>query len=380
VRPLTILFSGMIAGDPGQGGAAWAVLQYVLGLRRLGHSVYFVEPVRTGPPHPTIMAYFTEVTRTFGLEGAAALLPAGARQTVGLPYEQLLEIAGRADVLINVSGMLSDDVLVPRVPVRVYLDLDPAFVQLWHATQTADMRFAGHTHFVTVGQSIGGLDCDVPTCGLDWIPTLQPVVLERWPAIGPDGPVRWDALTTVANWRGYGSIEHGGVHYGQKAHSLRRLIDLPRLTRERFTLALSIHPQEVKDVEALSSNGWQRVDPADVAATPAQYQRFVQGSKAEFGLAKSGYVASRCGWFSDRSACYLASGRPVVAQDTGFSRHLPTGEGLFAFNTVDEAAAAIEVMNRDYRRHCRAARALAEEYFDSDKVIGTLLRRIGVAP
>jgi hypothetical protein len=206
------------------------------------------------------------------------------------------------------------------------------------------------------------------------------VVLERWPAVGPDGPVRWDALTTVANWRGYGSIEHGGVHYGQKAHSLRRLIDLPRLTRERFTLALSIHPQEVKDVEALSSNGWQRVDPADVAATPGQYQSFVQGSRAEFGLAKSGYVASRCGWFSDRSACYLASGRPVVAQDTGFTRHLPTGEGLFAFNTVDDAAAAIEVMNGDYPRHCRAARALAEEYFGSDKVLGTLLRRIGVAP
>jgi hypothetical protein len=192
--------------------------------------------------------------------------------------------------------------------------------------------------------------------------------------------VRWDAFTTVANWRGYGSIEHDGVRYGQKAHSLRRLIDLPRLTRERFTLALSIHPQEVKDIEALTSHGWQRVDPAEVAGTPDRYQQFVQGSRGEFGLAKSGYVASRCGWFSDRSACYLASGRPVVAQDTGFSRHLPTGKGLLAFENAQQAAAAVEAVGRDYGRHCLAARALAEEYFDSDKVLGRLLRRIGVAP
>ena len=370
----------MIAGDAGQGGATWAVLQYLLGLRRLGHDVYFVEPLRTGPPHPTTAAYFSEVTRAFGLEGTAALLPAEARQTVGVPYERLLGVAARADVLINVSGMLSDEALVSRVPVRVYLDLDPAFVQLWHATQTADMRFTGHTHFVTVGQSIGGPNCDVPTCGLEWIPTLQPVVLERWPAVGPDGPVQWDAFTTIANWRGYGSIEHDGVQYGQKAHSLRRLLELPRLTRERFTLALSIHPGETRDIEALSSHGWQRVDPAEVAGTPDQYQQFVQRSKGEFGFAKSGYVAARCGWFSDRSACYLASGRPVVAQDTGFSRHLPTGEGLLAFETAEQAAAAVEAVNRDYARHCRAARALAEKYFDSDNVLSWLLSRIGVTP
>jgi hypothetical protein len=192
--------------------------------------------------------------------------------------------------------------------------------------------------------------------------------------------LEWDAFTTVGNWRGYGSVEHAGVHYGQKAHSLRRLLDLPRLTPEPFTLALSIHPDEVKDLEALSSHGWKLLDPAEVASTPGRYQRFVQGSRGEFGVAKSGYAASRCGWFSDRSACFLASGRPVVAQDTGFSRHLPTGEGLFAFATAEEAAAAVTEVSRDYARHCRAARALAETHFDSDKVLGTLLRGIGVAP
>jgi hypothetical protein len=273
--------------------------------------------------------------------------------------------------------MLTDEELTEHIPLRIYLDLDPAFTQLWHATQGIDMRFAGHNRFVTVGQAIGRPYCDVPTCGLEWIPTLQPVVLEYWPAAGR---ITRNALTTVANWRGYGSIEHEGVFYGQKAHSLRELVTLPTLTEERFELALAIHPEEVKDLAALRSNGWHLIDPARVARTPTSYWRFVQGSKAEFGIAKSGYVASRCGWFSDRSACYLASGRPVIAQETGFSRFLPTGAGLFAFETTEEVLAGIETINGDYERHSRAARAVAEEHFDSDKVLGRLLWRVGATP
>jgi hypothetical protein len=289
----------------------------------------------------------------------------------------LREVARRTDLLVNVSGMLADGELTGRIPVRVYLDLDPAFNQLWHATQGIDMRFAGHNRFVTVGQAIGRPECTVPTCGLPWVPTLQPVVLAHWPMA--EG-VTHDALTTVGNWRGYGSIEYGGVFYGQKAHALRPLISLPTLTDEKFVLALAIHPDEKKDLAALAGNGWRLLDPAEVAGTPASYRRFVQGSMAEFGIAKSGYVASRCGWFSDRSACYLASGRPVLAQETGFSRFLPTGEGLFAFETCDQVLAGIEVLRRNYTRHARAARALAEEYFDSDKVLTRFLQGIGVLP
>jgi glycosyltransferase involved in cell wall biosynthesis len=285
----------------------------------------------------------------------------------------VLRAARDADVLVNVSGMLADERVLEQVPVRVYLDLDPAFNQLWHAVDGIDMRFGAHTHFVTVGQSIGSPDCPVPTCGLEWLPTLQPVVLERWPYA--NGVVH-DAATTVGNWRGYGSVEHDGVFYGQKAHSLRQLLDLPARTREQLLLALAIHPAETPDLEALAAARWELLDPADVAATPEDYQAFVQGSKAELGIAKSGYVLSRCGWFSDRSACYLASGRPVVAQDTGFPRHLPTGEGLLAFSTVDEAAAALDEVGADYERHRRAARALAEEHFDSDRVLTSLLERL----
>jgi hypothetical protein len=386
-RGLTILFSGMIAGDPWQGGATWAVLQYLLGFRRLGHDVLFVEPVKPSSLRPAgatlaesaNASYFQQVAGEFDLLGRSALLlDGGTTECFGLPYPEVLETCRRADVLINVSGMLADPTLLERVPVRAYLDLDPGFVQMWQAVQGIDMRFDGHTHFLTVGQSIGRPECPVPTCGRQWVATLPPVVLEQWPMSGPEPPAG-GPWTTIANWRGYGSIEHDGVFYGQKAHSLRTLIDLPGLTAERLELALAIHPQEVNDLSALRAHGWRLLDPQAVAATPAGYRRFVQNSKGEFGVAKSGYVASRSGWFSDRSACYLASGRPVVAQDSGFSRHLPTGEGLLAFDTADAAAASLERVARDYARHSRAARQLAEECFDSDKVLGRLLDMLGAA-
>lgn len=382
---LTILLSGMIAGDPRQGGAAWAVLQYLLGFRRLGHDVFFVEPIQDkavcplGTPldRSTNADYFRQIAAQFGLGGFSALLRAGGREAVGLTYQQLTDLAGRADVLVNVAGMLTDPELIGRIPVRVYLDLDPAFTQLWHVAQKIDMRFAGHSHFVTVGQAIGQPDCPVPTAGLTWLSTPQPIVLEHWPVAST---ITNHALTTIGNWRGYGSIAHQGVVYGQKAHSLRPLMDLPRRTREQFLLAMAIHPGEIKDLAALAENGWRLIDPAEAAGTPDAYRRFIQGSKAEFGLAKSGYAASHCGWFSDRSLCYLASGRPVLAQDTGFDRWLPVGEGLFAFTTTEDVLAGIDALNGDYPRHARAARALAEEFFDSDKVLGRLLRRVGALP
>jgi len=382
---LTILLCGMIASVPQQGGATWAVLQYLLGFRQLGHDVYFVEPLEPAAVQPESTpfyrsanaAYFREVVAEFGFERSSALLLAGTQQTVGLPYERLREVARRADVLINISGMLTDEALMSPIPRRAYLDLDPAFNQLWQAAQGIDMRFAGHSHFVTIGQAIGKPGCAVPTCGLSWITTPQPVVLSHWPVADR---IIYDALTTIANWRGYGSIEHEGVFYGQKAHSLRQFIALPALTGERFTLALAIHPGEEHDLAALRSNTWQLADPVEVVGTPASYQGFIQGSRAEFGIAKSGYVAARCGWFSDRSTCYLASGRPVLAQGPGFSDFLPTGEGLFAFETIDDVFAGVEALERDYARHTRAARAIAEEYFDSDTVLARLLEHIGAAP
>jgi hypothetical protein len=364
----------MVAGDPHQGGATWAVLQYVLGLRRLGHEITVVEPVAETTSGST--RYFADLVRAFHLEGAAALLLRGTRTTVGLQYEALARRARESDVLLNISGLLADEALTETIPIRVYLDLDPGFNQLWHAAQGIDVGFAGHTHWVTVGHTIGTPACAIPTCGYDWIATWPPVVLEQWPVADA---ISHDAFTTVGNWRAYGSIDHGGRFYGQKAHSLREFLGLPALTGEAFLLGLAIHPAEEKDLTALAENGWGLVDPSEVARTPADYRRFVQGSRAEFAIAKSGYVVARCGWFSDRSACYLASGRPVLAQETGFSKFLPTGEGLFSFESVGDAVAAAAELRRDYRRHSRAARALAEEYFDSDRVLTRLLRAVGAA-
>ena len=420
MKRATIILSGMIAAEPWQGGATWAVLQYILGFRQLGHEVFFIEPIQPKALRPAgnpladseNADYFRQVADGFGFRGQSALLLADTRETFGLSYEQLKEVAQRADVLINISGMLTDETLTASIPVRVYLDLDPAFNQLWQDVQKIDMRFAGHTHHVTIGQNIGvnsrssrreeahskfpdprpqtpdpkmsepphvgcyeEENCPVPTCGLNWLKTFQPLVLEHWPVARE---IKHDALTTIAHWRGYGSIEHQGVTYGQKVHSLRQFFSLPTLTPEKFLLALAIHPAETKDLAALAANRWSLADPACVANTPARYREFIQGSKAEFGLAKSGYVHSRCGWFSDRSVCYLASGRPVIAQDTGFRRRLPTGEGLFVFNGADDVLHAIDAMNSDYAKHAARARAIAVEYFDSDKVLARLLLNLGL--
>ena len=232
------------------------------------------------------------------------------------------------------------------------------------------MGFESHNRFVTIGGRIGSDGCGVPTCGRDWITTLQPLVLASWPVAQS---IDHHALTTVGHWRAYGSIEHGGVHYGQKAHALRPLLELPRSSATRFELALGIHPDEEMDLAALRDHGWGLVDPAMVAASPDAYADFVRGSWAEFALAKSGYAASACGWFSDRSICYLASGRPVLALDTGFSEDVPTGDGLLAFSTLAEAVDGVEALRGDYGRHRRAARELAEDVFESDRVLSGLL-------
>jgi hypothetical protein len=341
-----ILVAGMVAADPHQGGATWAVLQYVRGLERLGHEVWLVDPAESSAE---AVGYF-------------ATLDLGPRAFLG-GYDGPVP-----DVLLNISGMLRDERVLGRAPIRAYLDLDPVFNQLWHL-QGVDAGLDGHTHHVTVGRR-------VPPTGHDWISTLPPVVLDDWPVAGR---IETDAFTTIANFRAYGSIEHEGVRYGQKAHSLRSLVDLPRLTDERFALALDIHPDE-PDLAILREHGWGLLDPRVVAGTPERYSAFVRGSKAELGIAKEGYVVSRSGWFGDRSAAYLASGRPVVAQDTGFGERLPVGAGLFAFADTDGVLAAIEAIRFDYARHARAARAVAEEHLDSGLVLTRLLRTVGALP
>jgi hypothetical protein len=364
-----IVLGATLAGVPGQGGAAWAVLQWALGLRRLGHEVVLVEQVEPGRFSDTAPA-FDALTRAYGVR--AALID-GAGAAAGLSRFELRRAVTGADLLLNLSGVLRDDRVLAGAARRVFVDLDPAFTQLWHTAEGIDLGLDRHEAFVTVGGCVGRAGCEVPTCGRQWIPTPPPVVLEHWPLAGGTGGGR---LTTVAHWRSYGSIHHDGVHYGQKAHSLRPLLGLPAATGAAFRLALGIHPEERDDLAALRRDGWELVDPVRAAGTPGAYQAFVQGSWAEFGLAKLGYVQARCGWFSDRSVCYLASGRPVVAQDTGFGAWLPAGDGVFAFHDADGVTAAVESLRTDYGRHRRAARELAEEVFRADRVLVPLLDRL----
>jgi hypothetical protein len=367
---LRILVSGMLAGVPHQGGASWAVLQYLLGLQRLGHDVTFVEPVADASPRSACVRYFRGLVRRFCLRDRAAVVQAGTGATVGLRRRALQRVADGADLLLNLSGVLTDEDLLDRVAIRAFVDLDPAFTQLWHDAEGIDLGLDRHNRFVTIGGRIGSEGCAVPTCGRDWLTTLQPVVLDAWPVAAA---LRREALSTVGHWRAYGSIDHEGVHYGQKAHTLRPLLDLPRRSGARCDLALGIHPDERGDLRALQDHGWRVLDPAAVAATPDAYAAFVRGSWAELGLAKSGYAASACGWFSDRSICYLASGRPVLAVDTGFGPDVPTGDGLLAFSTLEGAVDGVHELRARYSHHRRAARALAEDVFASERVLGRLL-------
>jgi hypothetical protein len=359
----------MACSDPWQGGATWALMQYVLGLRSLGHDVWLVEPVGDELDR----RYVREVVRSFKLEGRAAFLVGETGRSVGVPYDELQALA--FDAHLNVSGVLEDAGLVERIPVRVYVDLDPAFNQIWYAHDGIDMRFDGHTHFVTVGQAIGHADCPVPTCDVRWLTTLPPVDLASWPSIEAPGT----DYTTVGNWRSYGSTTALGIHLGQRAHSVRQLFELPRRVHPRIAVAFAIDPAETSDLQELRRHGWTLVDPVRAAGTPSRYRRFVQHSRAEISIAKSGYVASRCGWVSDRSTCYLASGRPVVALGTGLNSALPTGLGLVLFDELNRAVEAIEEIESDYARHATAARELAVEYLDARRVLQRLLEQVGLS-
>ena len=280
-----------------------------------------------------------------------------------------------AELFVNVAGFLPHRFLDLSPTPRVLLDIDPGFPQMWKELSLTDI-FQGHEAFVTIGENIGQPGCEIPTCGLDWITTKQPIVLDEWPK--QDGPGH--AWTSVASWRGgYGPVDYKGKRYGLRVHEFRKFVELPKITGRTFRLALDIHPDEVNDLALLEKNGWELLDPKEVAGDPWSYRSFVQSSRAEFGVAKNMYVETKGGWFSDRSICYLASGRPVLVQDTGIRDLYPTGEGLLVYSTLEEAAAGVEEIERNYAKHARAARAIAEEFFDSDKVLSRLLEKLEIA-
>jgi hypothetical protein len=367
-------------------GIAWQAVQYIVGLEQLGWEVWYVEDHGANPYDPrensVVMecGYNVEFVRRMmerhGLGDRWAYWDAINDVYHGIGREQVRELYRTSDALINLCGSvrLRDEHMA--CPVRIMVDTDPVYEQIKYAKSDPGARdyLDAHTHFFTYGENVGGPGWIVPLCGVPWQPTRPPVVLDLWPfdARQPD------CWTTIATWENRGkNIEFEGETYVWSKHvNFLRFLDVPRRAGGCFRMAM-LPPTEAVDREVAGA-GWQLTDPRPVSAGMDEYADFIRGSRGEFTVAKDIYVRPNSGWFSDRSVCYLASGRPVVTMGTGASRFYPSGQGFIEYSTVDEAVAAIEAVAADYPRHSRAARDLAGEYFGSADVLGGLAKAAGL--
>jgi hypothetical protein len=371
--PDSIVIGAALAHRVGYGGHAWALLQYVLGFRELGFEVTVLDRLEPGmaPDPDRALAWLHGLLD--GEEGVLhCVLREGGLSLAGLSREQAIEKVKDARFLLNVMGFVRDPEVLATARRRVFLDIDPGFGQVWRELGLADV-LADHDDFVTVGRNVGRDGCGVPTCGLRWLTIPHPVVLDRCPVVeGGDG------FTSVGSWRGpYDRIEYQGRDLGLRVHEFRKFAGLPLRVDAPFRVALEIDPSDESDLALLQDGAWQLLDPKEVAYDPAAYLRFVQASRAEFTVAKGIYVELRSGWLGDRTACYLASGKPALVQDTGLTPLYSLGEGLMSFSTLDEAAAGAEAILSDYPAHAGAARRLAETEFDARIVLSRLLEELG---
>ena len=385
--PGKIVIAASLAQKPLQGGHAWVLLQYLLGFRKLGWDVLFLDALepdmcfdqQLNPcslEQSVNLKVFLRVMTTFDLQDAFSLFFNKGEKCIGKSRRQVLNHVRHSEVLINIMGYFSDEQVLAQARKRAFLDIDPGFGQMWESLGLAHI-FHGYDFHVTIGENIGKQNCCIPSCGLEWITTPQPVVLDYWPPVFFEENTK---MTSVASWRGaYGPVEYQGKSYGLRAHEGRKFASLPSETDQEFQLALSIHPDDAKDIQLLRGYGWQLVDPLKHAGDPWTYQAYIQKSASEFMTAKNMYVDTQSGWFSDRSICYLSSGKPVLAQDTGLGSLFPVGEGLLLFETLDDAVGGVEELRGNYKKHALAARAIAEQYFDSDKVLDRLLGKLGVS-
>jgi len=390
-----VIVAGALANKCRNGGGAWERMSWVTGLRQLGCDVYFVEQIvpeacvdASGAPScfrdSVNLVWFRAVTEWFGVADRAALVYAGGAECAGMPWTQLLEVAELTDLLVNLSGHLTLAPLLARIRRKAYIDVDPGFTQFWHADPQTPFQLGGHDFYFTIGENIGTHDCAIPTGGIQWRPIRQPVVLKDWPVTAAR---ERDRFTTVASWRGaFGPVQFDGRAYGLKVHEFRKVLALPKLVagsraaRSTFEIALDIGAGDSPDLGALRESGWLIADPRKAAGDPAAFRCYVQASGAEFSVAQGIYTETNSGWFSDRTVRYLACGKPALIQDTGFSRNFPAGRGLVPFRTLEEAVCGAESIAADYAGHCRAARELTEQHFDSDRVLKPLLEETGVAP
>lgn len=383
------MVTGLIAQYP-LGGVAWDYIQYPLGLKNLGHDVYYLEDSGQWPYSPREIGgatdyrynveYLAQVMSRFGLEDRWAYhfpggtLPNGKGLPArwhGLSEAKRDDVLRSADLLINVSSGIGSLEPYCKVRRKAFLDSDPVFTQIRLLSGEDGFRklVDAHDFHFTFGEC---LPARYAATGHTWLPTRQPITLSEWRLNWEPRPV----FTTVMNWRSYKPLIHNGQTYGHKDMELAKFTRLPELVPET-TLELALSAGEARNIsrESLTGFGWRVVDAATVSCSLDSYREYIGSSMAEWSVAKHAHVAGRSGWFSCRSACYLAAGRPVAVEDTGFSDVLPTGEGILVFSDPDEAAAGIRNITRNYRRHSIAARRIAEQYFDAGKVLTSLVNR-----
>jgi hypothetical protein len=319
------------------------------------------------------VAFLADMMARFGLADRWAYVDGVTGIYHGLSRERVRDIYREADGLLNVCGAteLKEEHL--RCPVRIYVETDPVFEQIRVAEgdRRAIEALEEHTHHFTYGENLGQPDCPIPLEKFAWRTTRPPVIPDLWDAtVNPAA----ERFTTVATWKNVGKDIRfrGETYYWSKHMNFLRVADLPTRTRQPLELALEVDDEPTRDL--LARNGWLLTNAFEASRDIPAYQRHIERSRGEFTVSKDLVARTRSGWFSDRSVCYLAAGKPVVTQDTGFGKFVPTGVGLLAFETVEEAAAALDEVNRDYAGHCRAARGIAEEYFAADRVLDRLCR------
>jgi hypothetical protein len=383
--PLVLL--GILGQYP-MAGVSWQAIHYLLGFRDLGWDVWYVEDSGAPPYDPRLgrstedcthaVAYVADVMRRIGLADRWAYVDLMHGATHGASHARLDALYRDAAAIVNLCGATAPREEHRRGPKLLYVETDPVYEQLKIALGDESSRrfLASHDVLFTYGENLGAADCPVPLGDLAWKPTRPPVVLACWePRTGPAAA----HFTSIASWENRGKdVTWSGVTYQWSKHvNFLRFLDLPRRAAARFQLAMD--PADAAIEARIRGAGWELVDPRPISADVDAYRRFVRGSRGEFTVAKDIYVRPRSGWFSDRSVCYLAAGKPVVTQDTGFGKFVPTGEGLFAYSTMDEAIDAVARIEADYAAHGRAARRVAEAHFDARRVLGRLIADAGLA-
>jgi glycosyltransferase involved in cell wall biosynthesis len=375
------------AGQMPLAGIAWQAAHYLVALEKLGYEVWYVEDSGTNPYDPRVesavmscdynLAHLKRAMERFGFGDRFVYRCGVDNSYYGLSRKEIKRLYGEADALINLCGAHHLYERHMHCPVRILIDTDPGYQQINYAKGDPAERayIDAHTHFFTYGGNLGRADCPIPLSGIDWRPTRPPVDVDLWPA--PEGEPSF--FTSIASWDNRGKdIEYGGATYLWSKHvNFLKFLDIPE-RRPEISFRMAISPPNDAIRREVESHGWQLIDPRPVSADIDCYRDFIAGSRGEFTVAKDIYARTSSGWFSDRTVCYLASGRPVVTMRTGFDRLYPVGDGLFDFASHDEALSAIDAIASDYPRHARAARELAREYFAGERVVGALLAEVGL--